>query len=199
MKRILWVILTLLALAAPAWADSTFMTLNADEERRVNSGDVVVHMAEGRNNIKRFCIFGNIDAPLDVVYRVYSDFDHQKQVFSAYSEARVTTRRFPVTQSYLALDFPWPFGKRWMLNDATERPAEHVITSKGVTGTIKFWEDYLKLTPVSPRKTRVLYTGLVDPDLALPRWLLNFLQEQTCPTTITDVRAYIEKNHLAAK
>lgn len=185
--------------AAPALSQTDLAKLSPDEENQVKAGAVVVHMAPGPSRIKRFCIVGNIDAPADVVYQVYSDFDHQKDVFSAYSQATVLARHDNIVDSRLAIDFPWPLGQRWMVNEATTHADERVITSKRLQGNFSAWEDYLKILPVSARQSRVVYEGLVDPNLPLPAWLLNFIQGQTAPTTITDVRDYIARKHLLTR
>ncbi len=187
----------LLCLASlPAWAASNpdaINDLSADEERRLQKGDVIVHVEETHEAIKRTLVVGLIDAPPEVTYPIYADFESYPELFQSARSSDILKREGNVLTCKVVMDFPWPLGTRWVTNHTFLSPESTSFTFKKVEGSVKVYEGALKILPEGKSRSRVVYSAKVDPDLPLPAWVINMVQARYFPMAIERVREKLVK------
>jgi uncharacterized membrane protein len=183
--------MVLLVLPLHAWAapsSDAIYRLTADEERRVQKGEIIVHVEETSEPIKRTMVTGLIDAPPEVVYPVYTDFESYPELFKTARSSDVLKREGNVLTCKVVMDFPWPLGSRWVSNYTYLDPANTSFTFKKFEGSVRLYEGALKVLPESRSRSRVVYTAKVDPDLPVPAWLVNMISAHYFPMAIQRVR-----------
>ncbi len=184
-------ILALVLAAAATPPPDLLRTLTGDEEGRVGRGGVVVQMERGPERVKRFQVVGNVEAPIDRVWQVYTDFARYSEIFQI-TGSQVRRQQGNTVYGWFYLALFWPIGPRWTLNETVLEPERHAFTYHRVEGTFKQYEGDLELAALSPQRTRVRYSAKIDPDAPMiPTWVLDYVQGTMLPTTITRVREWI--------
>lgn len=190
--------LSLVLFFAPlqAWAapsGDAITRISADEERRIQKGEIIVHVEETDEAIKRTMVTGLIDAPPEVVYPIYTDFESYPELFKSARSSEILKREGNVLTCKVVMDFPWPLGSRWVSNYTYLDPENTSFTFKKFDGTVRLYEGALKVLPESNGRSRVVYTAKVDPALPVPAWLVNLISANYFPMAIQRVRDKIEK------
>jgi len=175
-----------LALAMPARAE---LQLTPEQEERVRAGEIVVVMVAPDQPV---VVVGLVDAPPERTFRVYSDFANYGRIFGL-PESQVTHQEGNTVLGRFAVDFPWPFGRRWTLNEAKVEPGRLRFTFKRRDGSFKIYEGSLRVLPETPTRSRVIYAARIDPNLPLPPWMLLWAQERVFPDVIRSVRSAVAK------
>ncbi len=176
----------ILALASPLRAE---VQLSPEQEQKVRSGEIVVKI-EGTD--RPVVVVGLVEAPPDQTFRVYADFANYGRIFGL-PESEVTHQEGNTVLGRFAVDFPWPFGRRWTLNEAVVEPKARSFTFKRRDGSFKIYEGSLKVLPESPTRSRVIYAARIDPDLPVPPWIVLWAQERVFPEVIRNVRSVLAK------
>lgn len=192
-------VLSLLLLAMPIQAAASpvpqaTIQLSADEERRLQKGEIVVRVEDTGEPIKKTLVTGLIAAPPEVVYPIYSDFGSYTELFKSTRSSEVIKRDGDLLTCKVVIDFPWPLGTRWVTNHTTMDPETTSFTFRKFEGTVRVYEGALKILPEGKSKSRVIYTAKVDPDLPLPAWLINVVQAHYFPMAIQRVRDKVAKS-----
>jgi ribosome-associated toxin RatA of RatAB toxin-antitoxin module len=191
--------LSLVLLFAPmqAWAapnPEAIFRISADEERRIQKGDIIVHVEETDEPIKRTLVTGLIDAPPDVVYPIYADFESYPELFKTAKSSDILKREGNVLTCKVVMDFPWPLGSRWVTNHTTMDPENTSFTFKKFDGSVRIYEGSLKILPEGNGRSRVVYAAKVDPALPVPAWLVNMISANYFPMAIERVREKLAKS-----
>ena len=173
-------------LAGPLRAE---VLLTPEQEDRVRAGEIVVKMISPDRPV---VVVGLVDAPVDETFKVYSDFANYGRIFGL-PESQVTQQEGNRVLGKFSVDFPWPFGRRWTLNEAVLEPDRHRFTFKRRDGSFKIYEGSLKVLPEEGERSRVIYAARIDPNLPLPPWILQWAQERVFPEVIRNVRKRLAK------
>lgn len=176
----------ILALAAPSQAE---VLLTPEQEQRVRAGEIVVKIEATDRPV---VVVGLVDAPPEQTFRIYSDFANYGRIFGL-PESQVTHHEGNTVLGRFAVDFPWPFGRRWTLNEANVEPGRHRFTFKRRDGSFKIYEGSLRVLPESPTRSRVIYAARIDPNLPVPPWIVQWAQERVFPDVIRSVRSFVAK------
>lgn len=184
---------SLMLLLAPlsAWAapaSEAIYALSADEEQRLQKGEIIVHVEQTKEPIKRTLVVGLIAAPPEEVYPIYTDFASYPELFKSARSSEVIKREGNVLTCKVVIDFPWPLGMRWVTNHTALDPGSTSFTFKKFEGSVKVYEGELKILPEAKSRSRVVYMAKVDPDLPVPAWLVNRVQAHYFPMVIQRVR-----------
>lgn len=196
MPKRLPLVLSLCVLPLQAWAvpdAEAIYALSADEERRIQRGEIVVHVEETKEPIKRTLVTGLIDAPPEVVYPIYTDFERYPQLFKSARSSQILKRDGNLLICKVVMDFPWPLGSRWVTNHTYLDPSHTSFTFKKFEGTVRTYEGALKVLPEGKHRSRVIYTAKVDPALPVPAWLVNVISANYFPMAIARVREEVER------
>jgi len=190
--------LSLVLLFAPiqAWAAPTadaIYRITADEERRIQKGEIIVHVEDNDEPIKRTLVTGLVDAPPEVVYPIYTDFESYPELFKSARSSDVLKRDGNVLTCKVVMDFPWPLGSRWVSNYTYLDPENTSFTFKKFEGSVRLYEGALKVLPEGNSRSRVVYTAKVDPALPVPAWLVNMISATYFPMAIQRVRDKVGK------
>jgi hypothetical protein len=181
--------LGLSVIVAPASPLRAEVLLTPEQEQRVQSGEIVVKVISTERPV---VVVGLVDAPPEQTYRVYADFANYGRIFGL-PESQVTHQEGNMVLGRFAVDFPWPFGRRWTLNEAVLEPSQRSFTFKRRDGTFKIYEGSLKVLPESPTRSRVIYAARIDPNLPVPPWIVQWAQERVFPDVIRNVRKLLAK------
>lgn len=184
---------SLMLLLAPlsAWAapaSDAIYDLSADEERRLQKGEIIVHIEQTKEPIKHTLVVGLIAAPPEDVFPIYTDFESYPELFKSARSSEVLKREGNVMTCKVIIDFPWPLGMRWVTNHTVLDPTTTSFTFKKFEGSVKIYEGALKVLPEARSRSRVVYMAKVDPDLPVPAWLVNRVQAHYFPMVIQRVR-----------
>jgi ribosome-associated toxin RatA of RatAB toxin-antitoxin module len=186
----------LLCALLPAWpaprAEAN-TDLSPHEERRLQRGEVIVHVEQTGDRIKRTLVTGLIDAPPAAVYPIYTDFESYPELFKSARSSEILKRDGNVLTCKVVMDFPWPLGSRWVSNYTYLDPANTSFTFKKFEGSVKIYEGALVIMPEGKARSRVIYTAKVDPDLPVPAWLVSRIQVHYFPMAILRVREKVAK------
>lgn len=181
-------------LSLPAWAGGDFDALSADEQARVDQGEIVVHAEHTRHPLKRLLVVGQIQASAAAVYHAYTDYEHYAQIFGLKS-SKVLQRDGNTLDVNVTMDFPWPIGERWVTNETDLQPDRYAFTYHRIDGSIKEYVGEIKVVPLGEHRCQVYYTAKVDPGIAfLPYWLIDRLSATAFPDSIRDVRLYLKQH-----
>lgn len=191
--------LSLVLLLAPlqAWAapaPDALTRISADEERRIQKGEIIVRVDESGEAIKRTLVTGLIDAPPEAVYPIYTDFESYPELFKSARSSEVLKRDGNILTCKVVMDFPWPLGSRWVSNYTYLDPANTSFTFKKFDGSVRVYEGALTIQPEGKGRSRVVYTAKVDPALPVPAWLVNMITANYFPMAIQRVRDKVAKS-----
>lgn len=178
--------------AGPAIAQENLFDLSTEDQGRVSRGEIVVLMEAGDAPIKRALVVGLVDASPAEVFKVYSDFSNYKTLFGI-TKSEVIRNDGNVQFGRFVIDFPWPLGQRWTLNETFVDPRNRIIRFKRQEGTFKTYDGLLRVLPEAPKGSRIVYQARIDPDLPVPPWLVNWAQEQIFPQVIQCVRDHLKR------
>ncbi|MNK83006.1 Polyketide cyclase / dehydrase and lipid transport [compost metagenome] len=179
-------LVVIMALASPLRAE---VLLTPEQEQKVRSGEIVVKVVSPDRPV---VVVGLVDAPPEQTFRIYSDFANYGRIFGL-PESQVTHQEGNTVLGRFAVDFPWPFGRRWTLNEAVVEPARRIFTFKRRDGTFKIYEGSLRVLAESPTRSRVIYAARIDPNLPVPPWIVQWAQERVFPDVIRSVRSFVAK------
>jgi len=180
-----------------AWAapnPDAIYKISADEERRIQKGEIIVHVEETGEPIKRTLVTGLIDAPPEMVFPIYTDFESYPELFQSARSSEILKRDGNVLTCKVVMVFPWPLGSRWVTNTTYLDPANTSFTFKKVEGSVRIYEGALRVLPEGTGRSRVIYTAKVDPALPVPAWLVNMISANYFPMAIERVRDKVEKS-----
>lgn len=176
-----------------AGAEEAFGPLSAQEQDRVDRGEIVVQMDKTSDAVKTFRAVGHVKASAQRVYDVFTDYDNYAGIF-ALKEARVLSRHGSRLMVRAVLGLPWPVGDRWVTNETDLSPESHSFSYQRREGTILRYEGTLKVVPRGPALSQVFYTAKGDPGIPLmPAWLLNQFQAKLLPDSIQRVRDHLAR------
>lgn len=176
--------------AGAARADA-YGPLTEAEQTEVDRGQIVVQVERGDAAVKRFRAIGLVAAPAERVFAVFTDFEHYGDIFKL-KEARVVGRHDRTRLVRAAMDLPWPFGDKWVLNETVLSPASLSFVFHRVEGSITEYEGTVQVIALNPRLSRVEYAAKANPNiLFLPTWLLNRFQAVLLPSSISRIREYV--------
>lgn len=188
-RRLPPALVTCLLLWAPvARAEDAFGPLSESEQARVDRGEILVQMDQTPNALKSFRAVGQIKAPAERVYGVFTDFEHYVAIFRL-KEAQVLTRQGQRLGVRAVLGLPWPVGDRWVLNDTLLSPETMSFAYLRQSGSILRYEGTVRVVALGPTLSQVYYAAKADPGIPLmPAWLLNLFQARLLPDSIQRVR-----------
>lgn len=175
-----------LVVGAPVFAEEA---LTPEQEQRVRAGEIVVTIASPDRPVR---VVGVVDAPPDRTFQVYADFANYGRIFGL-SESQVTHQEGNTVFGRFVVDFPWPFGRRWTLNETVLEPGRRSFTFKRREGSFKVYDGSLQVLAESPQRSRVIYAARIDPALPVPPWLVQWAQERVFPDVIRNVRKAVSR------
>lgn len=180
--------------AAPAaFALDPFRQLSDEEQRRVDQGEIIVHLEATDAPLRRFLVVGQIDAPAARVYQIYTDFDHHRDIFG-HRACAIKKREGNHLTVYAQLEMPWIFGDRWVMNETRMFPEDLSFTYRRLEGSIQEYVGTLDIVPKGPARCQVVYTAKVDMGIPfMPRWFVERVQEVQMPSAIFLVRQHLSR------
>lgn len=175
-----------LALGTPAFAEGA---LTPEQEQRVRAGEIVVKIDSPDRPV---LVVGLVDAPPEQTFQVYADFANYGRIFGL-SESQVMHQEGNTVFGRFVVDFPWPFGRRWTLNETVLDPGRHSFTFKRREGSFKVYDGSLQILAEPSQRSRVIYAARIDPALPVPPWLVQWAQERVFPDVIRNVRKALSR------
>ncbi len=129
-----------------------------------------------------------VHAPADSVWNVILDYDFYPTLFDRMERSETTLKRGDWEHHYTVVQYPWPWGKRWVLNTIHHDRARLVTRFKRLEGSIREVEGRWELTE-KPRGVTVLRYGVrMDPGLELiPRWVVPWATSIVVPDILRSV------------
>ncbi|HEY9900313.1 MAG TPA: SRPBCC family protein [Pantanalinema sp.] len=183
----------LLSMAAPARAEAFFDSLSADEQAKVDHGEIIVKVEKTDAPLKNFLVVGRIEASAADVFRVFTDYDNYSKIFNI-KETKVLGREGNVLNIRAAFQLPWPIGEKWLVNETRLQPERYSFVYKRTEGNITEYAGSLRIVPKGPRVCEAYYIAKTDPGIpGLPTWLLNRFQESMLPSSIQSVRDQLKR------
>ncbi len=180
-------------LSSPAAAEEAFGPLNPAEQDRVDRGEILVQVDRTSEALKSFRAVGQVKAPAQRVYDVFTDYEHYADIFEL-KESKVLSRSGNRLMVRAVLGLPWPVGDRWVTNETIVSPETLSFGYTRREGTILRYEGTLKVVSRGPSLSQVFYTAKGDPGIPLlPTWLLNQFQAKLLPDSIQRVRSYVAR------
>lgn len=173
---------------------SSVPTVSAVEEKRALAGEILVRMGEGAGDIKDFVVVGTIDAPVSRVYEAFTDYAGYADLYGAITRSEVKGQEAGGTLARLTFGLPWPIGDRWVLARYQADPTRRLVTWQRTEGSMPAFEGAAEFRPISPMKTLMIYQTKVDLGVGfMPPWLFNWLQQQSLPSVVQDVRSHVKR------
>lgn len=191
-----WLVGTSLAcvLLSALPAQAALSDLTADEQDRIDHGEIVVHVAPSASAIKHFLVVGQVAASAERTYRVFTDYAHYSEIFHL-KETRVVHQEGDIVAVRATLEVPWPVGQRWVTNETHLAPKAYSFDYHRVEGSILEYNGSLRIVPKGPELCQVYYTAKTDPGIPfMPVWLINRIQGSMLPSSIQCVRDYLKRH-----
>lgn len=188
----------LLLAASPARAEAYFGDLSADEQAKVDRGDIIVKVEKTDAPLKHFLVVGRFEASAADVFRVFTDYDNYSAIFNI-KDTKVLSRVGNVLNIRAAFQLPWPIGEKWLINETRLQPERYSFVYKRTEGNILEYAGSLKILPKGPQACEAYYVAKTDPGIpGLPSWLLNRFQESMLPSSIQCVRDQLKRQKKAS-
>lgn len=186
-------VLFVLTFGAVAQARPAFDALSAEDEARVERGEIVVNVEKTDSPLKHFRVVGEVPASARRTYEVFTDFPRYAEIFHL-KESKVVREEGNARHVKAIITAPWPFGDKWVTNETTLSPGDHSFVFERLEGTVTEYVGYVRIEPMGPERCRVFYVAKVDPGIPfMPTWLLNHIQASMLPDTIHHVRAFLKR------
>lgn len=172
-------------------AGAVELELREGEKAQLEQGRVIVQLRPThRSTMKDVVTIGYVDAPLETVWRVITDYDRYPKMFPSILKSETRKKDGLLEHHYSLLDYPWPFPDRWTLNAIEHHRDRREISWKRIEGTVKELEGSWQLYPEGER-TLVVYSARFDPGIPLiPSWVIEWGSTRIAPQTIQNVRQY---------
>lgn len=188
----------LLAMAGPAQAEAFFSNLSADEQAKVDRGEIIVKVEKTDAPLKQFLVVGRFEASAADVFRVFTDYDHYAEIFNI-KDTKILSRLGNVLNIRATFQLPWPVGERWLINETRLQPERYSFVYKRTEGNIIEYAGSLRILPKSPQACEAYYVAKTDPGIpGIPPWLLNRFQESMLPSSIQSVRDQLKRQKKAS-
>jgi hypothetical protein len=189
MDRVLYAILLLFA--GSAYASPK---LSADQIATIESGEVVVvpKSPTGGEGVAAMS-YGLVEAPIARVWPVVRDCQHFHKFMPRTAKSELRERNGDVMKCYFKLDMPFPFSDMWSLvtSKITRTPdgAFHRRWSL-IEGTYSRNEGQWSAYPwgTDGKKTLLVYTIDVDPQVSMPDFIIRKAQTGTLPDVYDAIR-----------
>lgn len=194
--------------------------INIDKER-LRQGEIIVRarrLPDG--NLRMGQVMGVVDAPIDKVWQVITDYNHFKDFMPRISEGFMLDpeavagmtfeeirdwpkmerrlRKFKIEEVqgdtvyfYNRFDSPWPLSDRYYILKITLNPADHSTHWSMIAGNMEVNDGSWRLIPLKD-KTLAIYTLRIDPGTPIPAAFLRLGMHITLPDVIKAVRRRVK-------
>ncbi|MBM3276107.1 MAG: SRPBCC family protein [Candidatus Sericytochromatia bacterium] len=134
-----------------------------------------------------------VAAPVDVMWEVLCDLDAYPRMFDRMARSETTLNAGEWGHNYNEVQYPWPWGKRWVLNVIHNDRPRLVSRFKRLEGTIRELEGRFEVRPAPGGGALLRYGVRMDPGLDfVPAWLLSWATSILVPEILRDFRGEAE-------
>jgi len=158
------------------------------ERRNEEQGKVTVRIENtSRATMKVVQSETYVHAPLDAVWSVITDYEAYPRLFDRMEHSETMLLRGAWEHHYTIVRYPWPWGKRWVLNTIFHDRSHGVARFKRVEGSIREVEGRWELRERG-NYTILRYGVRMDPGLELiPRWVVPWATSIIVPDILRSV------------
>lgn len=129
-----------------------------------------------------------VRAPVEAVWKVILDYDFYPRLFERMELSETTLKKGDWEHHYTVVQYPWPWGKRWVLNTIHHDPGRWVTRFMRLEGSIKEVEGRWELRPYGKGATLLRYGVRMDPGLELiPKWVVPWATSIVVPDILKSV------------
>jgi uncharacterized membrane protein len=141
-----------------------------------------------------------VAAPVDVVWEVLCDLDAYPKLFDRMDHCETLLVAGDWGHNYNEVQYPWPWGKRWVLNVIHNDRPRLVSRFKRLEGSIRDLEGRFELRPAQNDKAILRYAVRMDPGLDfIPGWLLSWASAILVPDILRAFSGESELRHSRIK
>ncbi|MBM3268717.1 MAG: hypothetical protein FJZ01_13830 [Candidatus Sericytochromatia bacterium] len=154
-----------------------------DERRAESQGAVTVRIRDtAKATMKVVQSETVVEAPVTVVWDVLCDLAAYPRLFDRMAASEATLEKESWGHHYTEVQYPWPWGKRWVLNVIHNDRPQMVSRFKRLEGTIRDLEGRFELRPLPDSRTVLRYGVRMDPGLTfVPTWLVPWAASALVP------------------
>lgn len=190
-------------------------------KKKLKQGKLIVHLRKFPNgNLRMGRVMGVVDAPIDKVWQVITDYNHFKDFMPKISESFMVNpkaveginfneikdwpkmermlRKFKLEEIqsdtvyfYNRFDSPWPFSDYYYILKIILSPANYSTHWSMIGGNMEVNDGCWELTPFED-KTLAIYTFCIDPGTPIPPTFLRMGMRITLPDVIKAVRRRVK-------
>lgn len=129
-----------------------------------------------------------VHAPVESVWNVIVDYDFYPRLFDRMEQSETTLKKGDWEHHYTVVQYPWPWGKRWVLNTIHHDTGRWITRFKRLEGSIKEVEGRWELRPHGKGATVLRYGVRMDPGLEfIPRWVVPWATSIVVPDILKSV------------
>jgi|GEM_PF-2174134 len=173
--------------------DPSWTRLAPEEIRMVENGQIAVRMVDATGTLRQTLVVGTVQAPAQVVYEVFADFDRYAEIFDLKS-SRIVESRGNLRMVRCVIPMPWPVGDCWVVNETHLAPETTSLWFEMKEGSIRAYNGAIRIVPRSAAACDVYYAARIDPGIPfLPDWFLQIIQNAKLPDTITAIRRAVAR------
>ena len=180
-------------IATPALARTTIMKLSASDRQAIERGKLVVRLRSSKtSNLKDVLIAGRIDAPLQVVWNIITDYPDYPKLWPRILKSETLDQHGLTLEHKTVLDYPWPLPHAWVISQVEQSPDERSVHWHRIAGSLKKFDGSWHLSP-DGTGTLVIYSSLVDPGIPfIPPWIIDWANAQVAPDVIKAIRRHVK-------
>ncbi len=150
------------------------------------------------SGFKRALTQGVIDAPIDKVWKVITDYNHYKDFMPKGKESRITEQEGNRIRYYSKLNMPWPIADVSSVCEVILSKDHRSLTFSIVPGTgkgVKRFEGTWELEPFEGNAERTLgkYTLSFEPDRWYPKWAIHLGMKSTIGKIMEAIRKRVKE------
>lgn len=184
------------AATAPAagWTpQATGLVTNAAEREALTRGEILVHTEEVKgSSVPRAVTRAVVDAPPARVWAIVSDCSSYARTMPRIAESKELKREGDEVTCRVVADMPFPMSNLTNVSRAKHSQVDGVFKREWnlVEGDYKLNRGSWVVAPLDAEGKRsvVIYTLHVEPNVPLPRFLVNGAQKKALPDLIRGLR-----------
>lgn len=159
------------------------------EQRAEAGGKVTVRIQDTRKATMKVVQSQTVVyAPVENVWNVILDYDFYPKLFDRMEISETTLKKGDWEHHYTVVQYPWPWGKRWVLNTIHHDWARKVTRFKRLEGSIREVEGRWELREKAKGVTVLRYGVRMDPGLELiPKWVVPWATSIVVPDILRSV------------
>lgn len=155
-----------------ALACTAALPASADTERKAQRYSVITPYSDVRAGAAKI----QIDAPIDVVTRIVTDFDHYDKLNKNFDKSKIVGRAGKKTDVYLQVKILKGAGKIWAVvrfEPLTEASGERVLKAHMLNGNVDRLDATWHIKRIDDAKTELSLEMLILPSIPFPSSLIT--------------------------